>query len=335
MLRRTRVIIMIALMFVVCTITVGAYDTLVKQVIVVDNGVSNIYTTSANTVNEFLTEQNIIVQSYDKVTPSLGSNLTDNTKIDIKRAISVNVTIDGVATKVTTSKSTVGELLEEKHVTLGANDSINFGNSIPIKDNMNIEIKTYEEVMVDGEIEKIEFTTETVENNQLPVGEQKVVQTGVEGQKVKTYKVVYLGGIESRKEFVKETVIKEPINTIIEVGTKQPEPVEVPKQANSSNGTIAGRSYNKVMNLRATAYTPYDGSATGHTAMGTKAHYGVVAVDPRVIPLGTRLYIEGYGEAVAEDTGGAIKGNRIDLCFESYSETVSFGVRYIDVYILD
>ena len=71
------------------------------------------------------------------------------------------------------------------------------------------------------------------------------------------------------------------------------------------------------------------------TASGMPAQYGIAAVDTDVIPLGTRLYIPGYGEAIAADTGGAIYGNRIDLCMNSYGEAMNFGRRYVTVYVLD
>ena len=92
--------------------------------------------------------------------------------------------------------------------------------------------------------------------------------------------------------------------------------------------------YIAVMDMEATAYLPTDGDGYGITATGIPATYGVAAVDPAVIPLGSRLYIPGYGEAIAADTGGAIYGNRIDLCMESYSECMNFGRRYVTVYIL-
>lgn len=92
--------------------------------------------------------------------------------------------------------------------------------------------------------------------------------------------------------------------------------------------------YVAVMTMEATAYLPTDGSAEGLTAMGIPATYGVVAVDPRIIPLGSRVYIPGYGEAIAADTGGAIRGYKIDLCMESYSECMNFGRRNVTVYLL-
>ena len=92
--------------------------------------------------------------------------------------------------------------------------------------------------------------------------------------------------------------------------------------------------YSEAMIMEASAYLPTDGGGDGITASGIMAERGVVAVDPDVIPLGTRLYIPGYGEAIAADTGGAIIGNMIDLCMEDYGEAMEFGRRDITVYVL-
>ncbi len=92
--------------------------------------------------------------------------------------------------------------------------------------------------------------------------------------------------------------------------------------------------YIDALTMEASAYLPGDGNGDGVTALGIPATYGVAAVDPRVIPLGTRLYVEGYGEAIAADTGGAIRGSKIDLCMEDYNEAMSFGRRDVTVYIL-
>jgi len=95
------------------------------------------------------------------------------------------------------------------------------------------------------------------------------------------------------------------------------------------------KGYKNVLTMEASAYLPSDGGGSGITASGIPAGYGVVAVDPWVIPLGTRLYIPGYGEAIAADTGGAIHGNKIDLCMEDYASCMQFGRRFVDVYVLD
>ncbi|WP_251425248.1 3D domain-containing protein [Veillonella agrestimuris] len=94
------------------------------------------------------------------------------------------------------------------------------------------------------------------------------------------------------------------------------------------------KKYVKVMTMHASAYSSQDPGNGNYTATGARLKKGIVAVDPNVIPLGTRLYIEGYGYAVAEDVGGAIKGTRIDLAFEKRSEALHFGRQTVKVYIL-
>ena len=97
---------------------------------------------------------------------------------------------------------------------------------------------------------------------------------------------------------------------------------------------VDGHAYTKKINAKVTAYTPYDAGCNGVTATGTAAKKGVIAVDPRVIPLGTKVYIPGYGVAVAADTGGAIKGNRVDVCYATKGEAFGWGVKNVPVYIL-
>jgi 3D (Asp-Asp-Asp) domain-containing protein len=97
--------------------------------------------------------------------------------------------------------------------------------------------------------------------------------------------------------------------------------------------------YREMMTLEATAYYPgpecTGKSSDGLTATGAIAAYGICAVDPELIPLGTRLYVPGYGLARALDVGGAIKGKRIDLCFNTYPEAVRYGRKRVKVFILD
>ena len=87
--------------------------------------------------------------------------------------------------------------------------------------------------------------------------------------------------------------------------------------------------------MEASAYLAGDGDGAGITATGLPAVRGIAAVDPDVIPLGTRLFIPGYGEAIAADTGGAIVGNKIDLVMDSYGEAMDFGRQDVTVYVLD
>lgn len=94
------------------------------------------------------------------------------------------------------------------------------------------------------------------------------------------------------------------------------------------------KQYVKVMTMHASAYSAQDPGNGNYTATGSRLKKGIVSVDPKVIPLGTKLYIEGYGYAVADDVGGAIKGTRIDLAFDKRSEALEFGRQSIKVYVL-
>lgn len=155
-------------------------------------------------------------------------------------------------------------------------------------------------------------------------GEQKIIQEGHAGQ-VSIKERVYLQGDKIiRTKELSSKVIKDMVPKIIKEGTRE-------KIVQTSRGNVR---YSKFLKMNATAYTASDGNGDGITASGIPATRGIVAVDPEVIPLGTRLYIPGYGEALAADTGGAIQGNRIDLVVDSYGEAVNFGRQDIDVYIL-
>lgn len=133
-----------------------------------------------------------------------------------------------------------------------------------------------------------------------------------------------------------DTKIQENLNIVVTDSTRKLEELQRKREQQQRVNTPSGSAhYRAVYNMEATAYLPGDGNGSGITATGMVATRGVVAVDPGVIPLGTRVYIPGYGEAVAGDTGGAIRGNRVDLCMESYGEAMQFGRRAVEVYILD
>jgi len=156
----------------------------------------------------------------------------------------------------------------------------------------------------------------------LPKGEEKVLQEGTVGLDEVEEEIHYKqGDVIDTKELQRKTIT--PMQPkVVQVGTRE---VEV------------SRSYDRVrevITMEATAYLPTDGGGDGITATGIRARHGVVAVDPNVIPLGTRVYIPGYGEAIAADTGGDIVGNRIDVVLEDYGSAMQFGRRTVDVYIL-
>lgn len=131
------------------------------------------------------------------------------------------------------------------------------------------------------------------------------------------------------------TKLEKNLNIKIHDLVAEQEREEEARRARSVETSRGAMRYVREYDMEATAYLPTDGGGNGITASGMLAERGVVAVDTDVIPLGTRLYIPGYGMAIAGDTGGAIYGERIDLCMESYGEAMEFGRRWVKVYVLE
>ena len=181
-----------------------------------------------------------------------------------------------------------------------------------------------EEVSCDvEEIEEIE-EIEAQEPTSIAIGENGQIKISEDDELTKAFS----DAVENSLSQDLSATVEEPFEEISTV-----EIVEEPPQnvIETSQGLI---EYTEVMGMEATAYLPTDGSAEGITAMGIPATYGIVAVDPDIIPLGSRVYIPGYGEALAADTGGAIYGYRIDLCMENYYEAMDFGRRTVTVFVL-
>lgn len=206
--------------------------------------------------------------------------------------------------------------------TAEAKSKINYYNTSDVESNADRS-----EVKVSSN--EIPYTTITEQSDEIKKGNTEVAQEGVNGINKVTEVTKYVNG-SIADVTVTEEVVSEPIDEIILEGTKEVETVP----------GLDNVEYSKVLTMSATAYCSCEiccGSfSNGYTANGTKAGYGVAAVDTSVIPLGTKLYVEGYGYAIAADVGGAINGNRIDLCYNSHDEALSsgFGYQNVKVYVL-
>lgn len=250
----------------------------------------------------------------------------------VKPKYYVTIAVDGENVAYYTGDSEVSYILQEAGIDVGDEDIISPALTERVTEPTEISITRVTRKRK-AQTQAIAYSTEERKTAELYIGESRVAQEGINGVKQNTLEYVYHDGVEISSAIVDSTVISEPVTQITETGTKMI-PVENPTtSAITTAGSVseAAQTVNarRELSMEATAY-----SGGGKTASGTNARVGAVAVDPSVIPLGTRLYIPGYGYATAEDTGGAIKGNRIDLYFNTEEECNEFGRRTITVYVL-
>jgi 3D (Asp-Asp-Asp) domain-containing protein len=236
----------------------------------------------------------------------------------------VTLVADGETRTVETQAKTVGEMLAEVKAYPGSEDRCSLPLTTPLADETRVVITR---VQTKKRVERIPIPFKTKERftSSLRAGVTKVAQEGKKGERAKTFLEVYKDGKLVQRRKIAEAVTA-PRTAVVLKG---------------SRGLLASRGYfsgRRVVEMVATGYGPgraSNGRWAGQTATGLRPGYGVVAVDPRFIPLGTRLYIEGYGYAVAGDTGGAIKGNRIDLGHDTHREAMRVGRKRVKVLILN
>ena len=279
--------------------------------------------------------------------------LQDNTTVTVRH--------EGSAVTILSHKESVSSLLARLHIYPSPLEMIGVKLSESgVEVNVASELTYYDYVT-----ETAPFATQRVANPEMLEGEEKVVQEGANGVRSSVYEVVWSNGAQLSRQFVEE-LDTTAVDRIVEYGTAKPAPkpsqgaaaigdenltepgetgggiANVSENADGSgtltlkDGTVL--NYSGVRSMTATAYTTGHGGVGTRTASGTAVHVGSVAVDKSVIPLGTRMYIVAggnvvYGLAVAEDTG--VKGNKIDLYYDTYEECIQFGRRSCTVYILE
>ncbi len=160
-----------------------------------------------------------------------------------------------------------------------------------------------------------------------PLGHTRVAIAGSNGLLEKTYTVTYIGNTPQSFVLRGQKIVKKPVDMVVVAGYTDREARALP-----SRSGMYTRS--REIDMIATGYSPYEGSGSGRCATGCRAGLGVVAVNPHFIPLGSKLYIEGYGYALAGDTGGAIRGRRVDLGLNTYRAANRIGRKTVHVYVL-
>lgn len=228
----------------------------------------------------------------------------------------VTIHVDGTTRQVTTVKETVQTLLHQEQIVLVQHDRCEPTLTAPVTHGMTLTITR---VRMEIIREQLSVPQPTITRwHRAMTDKPVVVSEGKPGVAVQTRVIWRKDGVIAEQWTQNKRVIV------------APKPKIVLRSALKSRDGLA-----RSLTVVSTAYTPHDAGCSGITAMGIPARRGVIAVDPRVIPLGTRVYVDGYGVAIAADTGGAIKGNRIDVCYPTRREAFAWGRRTVRITLLD
>lgn len=287
-------------------------------------------TTTCDTVSGALAQAGITVGADDKLNCGLKDSLTKVDFIEITRPIYVDVTVDNKTQTLLTYSGTISDVFEKNGIFVDTDDLLHGAElDEEIKENISVSVQRVTETYA-YDYGTVDYETKYVADSSMYAGEERVVTKGVAGEVAYKFKVTLVDGVETERVFVSEEITKAPVNQVIAYGTKA--------TMETSRGKI---TYTKVMSVTATAYTN-DAKWGDATASGMRTRWGIIAVDPRVIPLGTKVYVKStkpgyadYGFAIAADTGGSIKGSIIDLWMDNDPLCNRWGRSPAEVYILE
>jgi Uncharacterized protein conserved in bacteria len=291
-----------------------------------------------DTVADALGKAKITPAANDLVEPSNSTPVSDGMKVSVKRRFDITVTADGKNNSVLVPEGNVEQALKYANVSLDNEDLVSPAKDAAVAQGMKISVARvdYKDVTT---TQALAYSNTTVKDASLYQGVKKVKTTGKSGTQSVVTRQKLVDGKVSSSATVSTTVTQKPVDQITLVGTKK-RPAGV--ATISSDGTLVDHegntvSYRQRITGRCTAY-----SGGGHTSTGRAASFGLVAVNPNIIPYGSKLYIASpdgrtvYGYAIAADTGTGVMTGRIlaDLYYPTNSQCKNFGVRNMNIYVL-
>lgn len=307
-----------------------SFDVIKANTITINNcGEEQTISLAKGTVEEALNRTGITLAENQSVTPSLNTVITGDMNIYVYNSKNIKLTTNGTEMTVKAPEGTVENALNILGYGITDDDILNVDKNAQIEDDMKITLKkvTYVD---EKSTEKISYKTVEKDSDDIMTGESEVSQKGVDGEKKVTKRCKYIDGKYDSTKVIDEKVTKKPVDKIVLNGTKR---------GTTTDSSGAPVSYSYMVSGSGTAYTAAPGALT---ATGVPVYEGGVAVNPAIIPYGSKLYIEAadgshvYGYATAIDTGGALMDGSaiVDLFYFSYDDCVSFGRRDVNVYVL-
>lgn len=296
-----------------------------------DNGARTTLYTTAPTFGEALRQAGLIVYLGDFVTPDLGTPTLTGGQVSIQRSRAATIIVDSQTIRTRTLGNTIADLLLQEGIELKDKDYTIPAATDSVRDGVSVRVmRVREEFMTESEY--IPYETVWQPDSTMDIDKRATKQAGLEGLKKRTIRITYENGRETKRSIDREWIDSAPVSRIINYGTKITK-----RELTLPDGSTI--TYWRKLRILATSYTAAtSGKARSHpeygiTATGMRATVGVVAVDPNVINLRSRMYVPGYGVAIAGDTGGKIKGKRIDLGYDEWNLVLWY--KWVDVYLLD
>lgn len=339
--RKTRYVlthrVFAAVLMCAVTLTIALHVSVNTRVVTVNDGEdSRVVVTMHDDPYQVLDMAGVELETGDAVSVDAAADV-----IEVDRAKVVEIQADGLSTLLYMTEGTVKDALKQAEVSVGKLDTISHKKSASLKDGMVIKVDrvAYDEYTV---TKSVDYEVEYKYTGALRPGQSRVQTYGQEGERTITYRKIIVNGEVVDTEKVSDKITKKPVNQVVMKGTKVGTPIsKAPFEIELDEGGQPVK-YKKVLTGECTAYTDDSGDSGSWTATGKRVAVGLVAVDPRVIPYGTKMWITSadgkivYGYAIAADTGGALRSGRVlvDLFMETLTECNSFGRRDMKVYIL-